>query len=561
MPPERQASDARLELEEDAMSDKRNSTASNVVTRKQFLRGAAALGGVAVAGHMGLLSSIATAQQPGPGGKPKKGGTLAFNLTGDPQSFDPLSGTSTVAMGVIAPCYNGLVRYDPSDPYKIIPDLASSWEIAPDGKSYTFRLIKNVKFHDGKPMTSADVKYTFDVVRDPPKGTISARKDQMSVVDSIEALDETTVRFNLKRPSPSFLSSMANGWMLVMPKHILEVKGNMKNDMIGTGPFKLQAYNRGSSVELVRNPNYHVQGLPYLDGVTAYIIPDSATTWSYLQTGQIQWFVSIQGQDAGAYKTGGNVVVQEAPATSFIGAVFNTKVAPFDNIKLRKAMCLAIDRNAGLQITYNGQGELGGISVPGPWAMPKERLHKIEGYAADGKANIEEAKRLMAEAGHAKGLSFKMIVRKNPLFEPVGVFLKDQWAKIGINATIDIQENAAFADKMSKGDFNVAASGGSYSLIDPDTIFADYICGGGLNNSGICATQIDALYNKQSATMDLAERVKLTNEMEELIAREYGVYVMYWRKRFMGNNKNMHGMLIHPNVDQNMRLDGVWLSS
>ena len=543
------------------MSDKASSKGMGGVTRKQFLRGAGVLGGLAAAGNLGWLSGIATAQQPGPGGKPQKGGVLAFNLTGDPQSFDPLSGTSTVAMGIIAPCYNGLVRYDPADPYKIVPDLATSWDVSPDGKSYTFHLVKDARFHDGKAMTSADAKYTFDIVRDPPKGTISARKDQMAVVDSIEAPDDFTVRFNLKRSSPSFLASMANCWMLVLPKHVLEVKGNMKNDIVGTGPFKLQQYSRGSSVELVRNDKYHVKGIPYLDGVTAYIIPDSATTWSYLQTGQIQWFVSIQGQDAGAYKTGGDVVVQECPSTSFIGAVFNTKMAPFDNIKLRKALSLAIDRNAGLQITYNGQGELGGISVPGPWAIPKERLNKIDGYGADGKANLDEAKRLLAEAGHAKGLSFKMLVRKNPLFEPVGVFLKDQWSKIGVDVTIDIQENAAFADKMSKGDFNVAASGGSYSLIDPDTIFADYICGGGLNNSGICTPRIDELYNKQSATMDNAERVKLVNEMEELIAREYGVYVMYWRKRFMGCNKNMHGMLIHPNIDQNMKLDGVWLSS
>lgn len=531
-----------------------------MVSRKAFTRGMGTAGAVALFGRFGILPREALAQDQS--GTPQPGGIMTFNLTADPPNFDPLSGSSTTIMGVIAPCYNGLVRYDPQNPDGIIPDLATSWEISPDGRSYTFALVTNAKFHDGKPMTSADAKYTFDVIRNPPEGTVSSRKNLLAVVDTIETPDAHTIRFVLKQPSPSFLAAMASCWMLVLPKHILEVKGHMKNDIVGTGPFKFVEYKRGVSVELTKNTEYHVPDRPFLDGIKAFVIPDTGTTWNYLRSGQLLWFVSIQGQDAGALKAKGNVVVQESPATSFIGAVFNTKAPPFDNILVRKAASLAIDRQAALQVTYNGQGQMGGINVPGPWALPKDQLQAIPGYGANTGADLTEAKRLLAEAGYPDGLTVKMLVRKNPLFEPVGVFLKDQWAKIGIRATLDIQENAAFFSSLSKHEFQVCANGGSYAISDPDSVFGDYYtCTGSQNNSNMCQPAIDALFTAQSQAMDPASRLKIVNELEKKVLEEYGIYVMYWRNRFMGMSNRVHGLKIHPNIDQNMRLQDVWLSA
>lgn len=531
-----------------------------MVSRKALIRGMGAAGALALFGRFGILPHEAFAQDQG--GTPQPGGIMTLNLTADPPNFDSLSGSSSTIMNVIAPCYNGLVRYDPQDPNRIIPDLATSWEVSPDGKTYTFALVTNARFHDGKPMTSADAKYTFDVIRNPPDGTVSSRKNQLAVVDTIEAPDDHTIRFVLKQPSPSFLANLASCWMLVLPKHILEVKGNMKENIIGTGPFMLKEYKRGVSVELIKNTNYHVPDRPYLDGIKAFVIPDTGTTWNYLRSGQLLWFVSIQGQDAGALKAGGKVVVQESPSTSFIGAVFNTKAAPFDNILVRKAASLAIDRQAALQVTYNGQGQMGGVSVPGPWELPKDQLQAIPGYGVDTGANLAEAKKLLAEAGHPDGLAVKMLVRKNPLFEPVGVFLKDQWAKIGIRATIDIQENAAFFSSLSKHEFQVCANGGSYAISDPDSVFGDYFtCAGSQNHTNMCQPAIDTLFDEQSRTMDPAARLKLVNELEEKVLEEYGIYVMYWRNRFMGMSNRVRGLKIHPNIDQNMRLEDVWLSA
>ena len=521
-----------------------------VMSRKTFLRGIGALGATAAASKFGLFAGAAWAQE----GQP--GGTLAYNLTGDPPNFDPLSATSSTVMCVIGPCYNGLVRFDPQDPVSVIPDMATGWDVSADGTVYTFALVKNAKFHDGVPMTSADAKYSFDLIRNPPEGTISARKKLLANVASIETPDDYTVVFTLAKPSPSFLVNMASCWMLVMPKHILEAKGNMKTDIVGTGPFKLSNISQGVSYELVKNPDYHVAGLPYLDGIMAYVVPDTGTTWNYLQNGQLQIMISIQGQDAGSFKSGGNVEVLEAPSTSFIGINFNVGMAPFDDIKVRQALSIGVDRQAALQVTYNGQGQLGGITVPGKWALPDEDLAKVPGYGPDGSADIEAAKALLAEAGFPNGFDVTILVRKNPLFEPVGVFLKDQWAKIGVNATLDIQENAAFAEAISSGKFAVSANGASYALDDPDAVFGDdSACGSGTEAS--CSVVVEDLFARQSVEMDEAKRLALVNELELEVLKEYGLYVMYWRNRFMGVATNLRGMKLHPNIDQNMRFDQV----
>ncbi|WP_295044692.1 ABC transporter substrate-binding protein [uncultured Paracoccus sp.] len=535
---------------------------ATTMSRKTFLRGFTALTTIALGGGaLGidrLLPGAALADQ---GGAPQMGGTLNFNLTGDPPNFDPMSGTSTVLMGIIAPCYNGLVRIDPNDPEGVIPDLATGWEISADGLSYTFPLVQTAKFHDGKPCTSADVKHTFDTIRNPPDGVISARRKLLANVAAIETPDDHTVVFRLTQPSPAFLTVMASCWMLVLPKHILEAKGTMRDDIVGTGPFRLARFTRGVSYELEKNPDYHVAGRPFLDKITGYVIPDSGTTWNYLQNGQLTLFYSIQGQDAGSFKTGGDVVVLESPATSYVGVNFNVNAAPFDNVNVRKALSIAIDRQAALNVTYNGQGQLGGLTVPSRWSLPPEELAKIPGYEPDGTAQIDEARRLLAEAGFPDGMEITVTVRKNPLFEPVGVFLKDQWLKIGVRARLDIQENAAYASNIETGRYSVSASGGSYALSDPDAVFGDdSACGGG-RSMAVCTGTLEQLFQQQSIEMDEAKRVALVNQLEAESLPLYAPYVMYWRNRFMGMSKHLRGLKIHPNIDQNMRMEDVWLES
>jgi peptide/nickel transport system substrate-binding protein len=531
-----------------------NKTRRGAITRNDFLRGAGALG----LGGMGLLSAPALGQQE----TPRMGGVLFYNLTGSPPNFDPLASNSGTVMGVLSPCYNGLIRYDPMDPDKIIPDLAESWTTSPDGKIYTFKMLSGVRFHDGKPCTSADAKYTFDMIRNPPAGAVSLRRQSMAGIDAIETPDATTLRIILKRPSPAFLGVLASAWNMIMPKHILEEKGPMKDVIVGTGPFMLKEYVRGVSLEFVKNPNYHVRGRPYLDGLKAFIITDTGATRNYLRSGQLHIWVSIQGQDTGSVPSGGPIVVLSAPSTSFIAAIYNTKVAPFDNIVVRKAASLAIDRDAALKVTYNSQGLYSGLSMPGPWRLPADQLESIPGYGKNPGPDLAEARRLLAQAGHANGLTVKILVRRLPLFEPVAVFLKDQWSKIGINSTIDVQENASYFASRDKREFQVDAGGGSYQFNDPDAFFSDYVtCNGSENFASVCKPSIDNLFERMTGEMNFEERRRLSHQIEREALAEYGIYVMYLRNREMGISSRLRGMVLHPNIDQNMRWDHLWLAA
>lgn len=527
------------------------------LTRQEFLRSVGAVGlGLTVPGA-GMWTAAALAAD-----EPRSGGVFNLNLTGDPPNFDPISNTTGTVLTTIAPCYNGLVVFDPDNPVKIVGDLAESWEFAPDGKALTFKLVRTAKFHDGKPMTAADVKASFDIVRNPPSGLPSPRKGALGAVTSIETPDDFTVRFVLKQPSPSLLANLAGGWMVVMPKHILDAKGNMKDQVVGTGPFMMKTYTRGVSVELVKNPNYHVKGRPYLDGIKAFVVPDSGTTMNYLKSGQLHMFQSIQGQDAGILKSTANLTALEAPSTSYISVNFNTRVAPFNNLELRKAATLAIDREAALKVTGNGQGGLAGVALPGEWALPAAELEKIPGYGRDVAANQAEARRILAREGFPNGFPVKLLVRRIALFEPVGIFVKDQWAKVGINATLDIQENAAYFATTAKGDFQADASGASYPVNDPDAMFADQSgCGDAAKPTLVCDVEVEALFNKQSQTLDPAERRRIVNQLELLLLKKYNIAYMFWRNRFMGLSAKVKDMKLHPNIDNNMRMQSVWLSA
>lgn len=499
----------------------------------------------------------------GPRGKgtPQRGGVLVRSLGGDPPNFDPMSNTTGRVIAVVGPCCNGLVRFDEFDQNRIVPDLAESWEVSEDGKAYTFRLRRGIKFHDGKPCTSADVKFTFDTLRAPPAGYVSIRANLLEAVDRIDAVDENTVRFVLDRKSPALLANLAGGWMVVLPKHLLE-KGPMKDVLVGTGPFKLKEHKRGTSIELVRNPDYHLKDKPYLDGIKIFVIPDAGTEFGYFRTGQtdvldtssphlaLQWEKEVAGR--GAYMVGGS-------SQSALAVHFNSQQKPWDDIRVRQAACLAINREEALSTLMKGEGVVGGWSCPGPWALPKAELHKVPGYAPYADTNIAAAKKLLADAGLAAGFKETMLVRRIDLFMPLAIFVKDQLGKIGIDMTIDAQETATYNKTRAARQFKVDAGARTYLTNDPDAIYGDSVtCKGGLNFGNICDAKTDDLFIRQSQETDPKKRRALTNELELRALSAYGSYMVLFRNQYRLYQKNVFGWAQHPQEDNSMRLEDCW---
>ena len=526
------------------------------MTRRRFLSAAAATGLTAA----GASLMPAWAQAPVAG---QRGGVLSYNIESDPPNFDLISNTTSRVLDSIGGCYNGLIQFDPADPQTIIGDLAESWELAPDGLAITFRLRQNVKFHDGTPMTSADVKYTFDVTRDPPEGVVSTRKAVLSSVSSIDAPDDHTVVFNLSRPAPGLLASLCPNWFSVLPKHVLE-QGAMKDVVVGTGPFKLQAYNRGNNIELVRNPDYFDPDRPYADAINIYIIPDQASVMAYFRSGQLNIFEAMEqslAHQAEADMTG-EATVQSVPSLNAIALHFNLQVKPWDDVRVRKAAALAIDRTAAVAVMFKGDAVLGGMSPPnGAWTLPEADLHGIAGFApVQSPKALDDARALLAEAGFPDGFETRLVVRRDDRFGPWGVFLKDQLGKIGITVNLDPQEAATYSDSQKAKSFDLHGGNLSIAVDDPDAIFGNQVVSGaGGNYSQIADPEIDALFLAQSQELDPVARKALANELEVKVLSQYLVYPVAYSFRFLGTRSDVHDYVLHAQTNNNRRMGNIWI--
>ena len=220
--------------------------------------------------------------------KPRYGGILNAALAGDPPSLDMHQEQTFMVAQPMGPVYNTLIQFDPHGYPNIIGDLAKAWTVSDDYLTYTFTLHDGVKFHDGSTLTSADVKASWDRIIAPSDGMVSPRRSNYAMIKSIEAPDSTTVVFHLHHPSPSFLTGLAHPANFIYAKKYLDTDVHYyKSQTVGTGPFKLKSYVRGSVIELVRNPEYWKKGFPYLDGIKYFIIADDGARAKAIRSGRV----------------------------------------------------------------------------------------------------------------------------------------------------------------------------------------------------------------------------------------------------------------------------------
>src|SRR5436305_1816905 len=246
---------------------------------------------------------------------PRRGGVLLAVIGADPPSLDPHQESTFANIELVAPLYSTLLQIDPYDYPKIIGDVATDWKIAADGSSYTFKLRQGIRFHDGSPLTAADVKATYDKIVFPPPGVRSVRKKAYTAIERIEAPDPATVVFKLKFPSASLLANLASPWNVIFPKKYLDQDPNyFKTHVVGSGPFRFKNYTRGSNFEGESNPDYVVKDRPYLDGYKFYISPETSVRAAAVRSGRAYIeFRDLPKSEADAIQKqlGDKIVVQE----------------------------------------------------------------------------------------------------------------------------------------------------------------------------------------------------------------------------------------------------------
>jgi ABC-type dipeptide transport system, periplasmic component len=226
--------------------------------------------------------------------------------------------------------------------------VATDWKIAADGLTYTFKLRPGIHFHDGSTLTSADVKASYDKIIFPPAGVRSVRKNAYTAVERVEAPDPATVIFKLKFPSASLLDNLASPWNVIFPKKYLDKDPNyFKTNVMGSGPFKFKNYTRGSTFEGERNPDYFVKDRPYLDGYKFFISPETSVRAAAIRSGRAYIeFRNLPSAEVDAIRKqlGDKIVVQETPMTGQWGIAVNNTAKPFNDVRVRKALTLGIDR-------------------------------------------------------------------------------------------------------------------------------------------------------------------------------------------------------------------------
>ena len=501
--------------------------------------------------------------------KPRSGGELIFVVPSEPPSYDAHQEETFGIIHPMAPLYSTLLRVDPVDKTGTRPvgDLAESWTVSKDGMTYTFKIRHGVKFHDGSVLTSKDIKASYDKIIFPPAGMKSLRKESYEAIEVVEAPDPSTVRFRLKRPESSLLLNLASPWNWIYKADLLakDIHWYEKNVM-GTGAFTFVEHVKGSHMVGKKNPEYWDKGKPYLDGYRAIFVSSSSAQVAAIrgERAHIQFRgFSPPERDQLVQALGPKITVQESPWDCLNFVSMHHEKKPFSDKRVRRALSLALDRYEGSKnlskITL--VRDVGGVQVPGtPYATPPGDLEKLAGYGHDIAANRAEARRLLKEAG-AEGLSFTFKNRGIPHpYEPIGIWLIDQWRQIGVTVKMEMIEASAYHPMLKRGDFEVAMDFQCGFIVEPDLDLARFVTKSDANYGRHKDTVIDDLYQKQARATDLEERKKYLRAFEKRLLDEeaHVIYTLQWH-RIVPHSAKVKGWTITPSHYLNNQLDVVWL--
>ncbi len=506
--------------------------------------------------------------------KPKAGGTLNFVVGSKIPSYDGHRETTFGMIHPIAPFYSLLIRVNPdnpSSPTDFVCDLCEGKVPEPTdgGKTYTFKIKKGVTFHDGTPLTAKDIKATYDKIIFPPKGVPSSRKAFFKAVESIEAPDDQTVVFKLKFPTGSFIPALATPFNFIYSKKDLDEKGFKwhATNVNGSGPFKFVEHVKGSHVAGVKFGDYHFDGQPYLDGFRAISAPKLAVRVQAIRGDRAA--IEFRGfppkhRDDLVKALGDDITVQESDWNCVLLATPNQERKPFDDPKVRQALTLAVDRWGGSQHLSRIAivKTVGGVVFPNhPLAATKAQLVRLKGYYTDVKASREEAKKLLAEAGHS-GMSFEFNNRGvDQPYKVVGTWLIGQWRQVGLKVKQRVQPSPPFyATLRKKKDFDVSIDFNCQSVINPIADVTKFLGSSGNNYGNYTDKKLDDIYDQLLRAGSEAEQAKIMRVFEKrVLSDEAHIAVTLWWYKINPHRSYVKGWSIAPSHYLNQQLDNVWL--
>jgi peptide/nickel transport system substrate-binding protein len=505
---------------------------------------------------------------------PKRGGILTYVIPADaPPSFDGHREETYATIHSIAPFYSVLIRANPMNPgdsSDLVCDLCTEMPKPADGgKTYTFKIRSGVKFHDGTPLSAADVAASWNEIVFPPQGVLSARQSNFVMVDKIEAPDPTTVVFHLKFATDAFLPALADPYAFIYSKAQIDKDPHWyEKNVNGSGPFKFVAYETGQSIEGTRNPDYYHEGLPYLDGFKGIFADKQVTRVEAIKSDRAA--IEFRGfpptvRDELKSALGDKITVQTSDWNCGGVLTINHKRKPFDDVRVRRALTLAIDRWGSapelskIAIVHT----VGGVTFPGsPLAANKEELQQLAGYWPDIEKSRAAARRLLKEAG-AEGLTFELNNRTvDQPYKYYGAWVLDQWSKIGLHVTQRVLPTGPWFQAMRDGNFAVTTEGNCQNVVNPLADVGKYLPHSvSSSNYGQFDDPVEIdIYNKLLRELDKSKQRALLRQFETRVLDEeaHQIFLLWWQ-RIVPHRSYVKGWKIGPSHYVNQDLATIWL--
>ena len=502
-------------------------------------------------------------------GQPVAGGTLIYGRGHDAVGLDPAHETDGESFKVCDNLYENLVAYD-VESTELVPELATHWEISEDGKTYTFHLRQDVRFHDGTPLNAEAVVFSLDRQRDknPPHEfhsvggpyTYWSSMSMDEIVRDIRSADDSTVVIELNRPNAPFLANLAMGFaVIVSPTALREHRDDYFKNPVGTGPFRFVEWVKDDRIVIERNPDYWGTP-PYLDRVVIRSIPENTVRFLALEQGEIEAMDGVSPLEARRIERTNGIYLMRKPGMNVGYLPMHMERAPFDKREVRLALNHAINKQALVDGLYMGYGTVAVNPIPPTiWSYNTE----IEGYAYDP----DRARELLAEAGVPEGTKFTLMAMSNPrpyMPEPMKVaeVIQADLREVGLDVEIRTMEWGTYLDYLQNLNAQASLIGWSGDNGDPDNFLYVLLDKEAAripaqNYSAYKSEELHEVLVAAQVSSDQAERERLYLQAQEIIHRDVPWVPIAHMDQLWAFRNHVHGFKIHPTGK--LRLRTTWV--
>jgi peptide/nickel transport system substrate-binding protein len=480
---------------------------------------------------------------PAAAGTPKRGGTLIVAKTTEAPSLEPHAQNALSRSRVTQHLYSYLVQNDKN--MGIVPDLAEKWDISQDGKTYNFALRKGVKFHNGRELTSADVKYSLERILDPK--TASQGAGLLSSIDGVETPDPYTARVVLKNPDAAILASLASNWSGIVAREEVDKAGGLLDKVAGgSGPYMLEEWIPNQTLKLKRNPSYYVQGQPYLDAITFQVIPEESNIIAQLRSGAVHLALLEDNKNYQLVQNDQSLTVTRSPRLGYDYVNLDNKREPWTKLEARQALSYAIDRKEVLAVAASN---LGAVVAPVPPALKEFALDPDT--LPEYKPDVNKAKELLAKAGYPNGLKVELeLIPTFPTMVTGAQVIADQARKAGIEFELKQYEYGVWIKRFNEKQFvtTMNITGGN---ADPDSLLYNRISSKGVNQNNWQDEEVDRLLQQGKEAVEPGKRKEIYTQLQKVLATKVPQIWLYSADLIHVMKKSVRGYDPHPSTFYN----------